>query len=265
MPTDVDVSTLTLVPPNRLGDLLAEARTAKGLTTAELARTSSVRFSASALDEIESGGRTLNDVELAALYDVETGELVPVRTTLVIDLDGGTMSVGTRQERTVDTSSTDDVLIRYLSLVTTLRSLQPGTAVPLRQVDVEVLAEALSVERAEVTSRLSSLMSDPDNRVADRARRLRRRRVVPAAGILVAATAVGVLLFVRSDDQVQSKTVSQTGGSFVEAPGESTGLIPPQVVEAGPDGLTTLIPPQEFDGPDGLTGLIPPEIVENDG
>ena len=253
---DTDVSTLTLVPPTRLGDLLTDARTAKGRSIDEVARSSAGRFSRSALHQIEAGRCTLDDAELAdlaALYDVETGELLPVRSGLVIDLDRGTIAAGVGEERAVDASSVDDVLVRYLSLVTTLRSLPAGTPVPLRELDLEVLAEALSMERTAVERRLEALMADGDGRVAEAARRLRRRRVVPAAGILVAATAVGVLLFARADDQPAAKSVSNGGGAtgVVAEPAPSTGLIEPLVVEAGADGATT--------------GLIPPATVERDG
>ena len=94
----------------------------------------------------------------------------------------------------------------YLGLIVALRGGVPGTAIPLRQSDLEVLSDALLVEPEDIEERLALLMTNPRDRVGRRCRRLSRRAVVPEAGILVAATGEGLLVLdghgVQTDDGI---------------------------------------------------------------
>ncbi len=190
-----------LVPPRRLGALLAERRRAEGLELAQVAARSRGVFDVRALEAIERGRVELSDdlvAAVTALYAVESGPVLPHRSQLVIDLRGPELRVGHTVAPLPDEPTADELLGRYLSLLYLLRSREPGTPLPLRTADLERLSEALFVTVGDVRDRLSGLMVQPE--VADRAGRFRARLVVPAVGLLVGVTAVGSLILVTSDD-----------------------------------------------------------------
>jgi hypothetical protein len=90
------------------------------------------------------------------------------------------------------------VLVRYLALVHRLRGLSVRTAVKIRDLDIGVLATALELDDHEIERRLQALMTDREPVKASE-RDLRRRLLVPLAGVVVASTAVGVLVLVSED------------------------------------------------------------------
>src|SRR5690606_19109996 len=63
-----------------------------------------------------------------------------------------------------------------------------------------VLAHSLQRNRRDVQANLGRLISNESHSVQNRSAQLRRRVIVPVAGILVSLTAVGGLLLVRSSD-----------------------------------------------------------------
>jgi len=93
----------------------------------------------------------------------------------------------------------NDVLAKYLALVYELRGLQAGAALKIRDLDLDVLANALALRPRDVQQRLHTLMRGDSEPIDGARRRLRARVVVPMAGILVAMTAVGALLFERAE------------------------------------------------------------------
>ena len=191
-------TTTSLVPPRRLGTLLRQARVASGLELAELAAGS--ELSLVELDDIEHGRGDLDAVsltELTRLYGVDDSGLVPERTQLVIDLDEGRIAVS---HADVDVAAGPDaILARYLALVYRLRGLPVGTPLHLRDVDLDVLSSALFVEAAEVERRLRRLMFD-ESEVARDQRRIRHQLVLPLAGVVIAATSIGILVLVTYED-----------------------------------------------------------------
>ncbi len=246
----------TLVPPRRLGEALRRRRESRAIELDELAARSD-RVTAVDLGDIESGRRPVDDdlvAHLLALYGVDDAELLPGRTRLVIDLDEGllhiddtTAALGPRPggrgsvPRLTGTSDRppgapavepDDVLARYLALVWRLRGVEPGTVIALRDLDVQVLADALELGPEAVERRLRHLLT------ADRSRRtsrlLRRRLLVPAVGVVVAATAVGVLVLVADDAPTPdpAPSVSIGDATVVEAPGPSVSIGDATVLEA---------------------------------
>jgi hypothetical protein len=228
----VSDATLALVPPRRLGALLRDQRAAGGRSVDELAAVS--RFDATELAAVEAGDRALTDAELTAVlevYGVQPDELVPERAKLVIDLDEQVLSAGgAAQTLAGDTPTADEVLASYLSLVYTLRHATPGTRIVLRDADIEVLARALDLAQAAVSERLHALMAEPAGEVQRRSRLLRGRVLVPLAGVVVAATAIGALVLVQGDDpQTISTEPAASEGSTLE----------PSFYLTNPDGSTT--------------------------
>lgn len=228
MLTVTELDTLSLVPPTRFGRLLADHRWEQGAGLADLAGRTHGRFEAAELAEVEAGRRPLGDEDLALLcgaYGVvlEPG-LQPRRTRLVVDLDEGYLASGAHQRLLHPGDLADDVLGRYLGLIVALRGAAPGTAIGLRHDDVEVLANALWIEPEDIEARLELLMSNPRDRIGRRVRRLSRRSVVPAAGILVAATGEGMLVLDRSgdgpDDGIEVRPEAQGATVIALAPPE---------------------------------------------
>ena len=194
-----------LVPPRRLGRLLAEARLERGLTVADVAEQIGGALDEIDLLEIETGRRAIADHDLntlSGLYGVKTSSMVPGRSELVIDLDEGLISAdGTVRELTDHESDAgrEEVLSKYLALVYTLRGQEPGTSIPLRLGDLDVLAEVFDSDRRDLEDELVALMVARPEPVKKRFRLLRGRTVVPVVGVLVASTTMGALVLDSKD------------------------------------------------------------------
>jgi transcriptional regulator with XRE-family HTH domain len=253
-----------IVPPNRLGRLLRETREARGETREQVAARLGDGATPTLLDDVEGGTFDLTDRDVAVLsdaYGVQTRELVPARSRLVIDLSQGTVAVA-GQVRAFATDDADEVLTRYLSLVYTLRGLPPGTPVPLRDLDLAVLGQALRMGAGEVEAKLVGLMQDPERRVGTTTRDLRRRLIVPAAGLLVAVTAVGALVLVTRDgDSTPSPDTAPVAAEEPVLPPSS--LLPATQQEAGNEQVerTEGSTPAEVPAT-GTSGLIAPATAE---
>jgi len=185
----------TLVPPGRLGSLLIEHRNRHGLNVADLAvRTK--QFSARELEAAERGGADLDDTTVDALMqlygvDLQTGTYG--RSELIIDMTANTIGVGTTNLH-FDGPTRDLVLERYISLLYLLREQPPGSQLPLRDNDLDVLGSALDEQRQALVSDLHLIMGD--RQTVERTRRMGRRRRVLQAGLLVGATMAGALIMV---------------------------------------------------------------------
>lgn len=241
-----------LVPPQRLGALLAHARLERGYTLAEAADALGGPWSTVDLLEVETGRRPLLDPQieqLAALYGIDTATLIPERSRLVIDLDDATMRSG---EHVVDLRNGEverrEVLGRYLAMVYSMRDAHPGRAVPLRVDDLTLLESVLSVSRGQLITELERMMLDESWFVEPRVSRLRGRVFVPAIGIIVAATTAGLLLFVAADDGPAGAT-----GGDPPAWEQQTDELAPVEVEIGdavvqerlPDGSPGPVVPRD--------------------
>jgi transcriptional regulator with XRE-family HTH domain len=194
-----------LVPPVRLGRLLRDTREAQGESIPALVRRSGLAYDDEWFERLESGGVALDEALVrwvGALYGIGASEIVPARSQLVIDLDEGLIAVGARRVPLPNTPGTttnaESLLGNYLGLVYLLRDLPPGTPIPMREVDIAVLAQALQRDDRDVRTALARLISSDRDGLVLRSSSLRRRVVVPVAGILVGLTAVGGLLLVRS-------------------------------------------------------------------
>ncbi|MFQ5556106.1 MAG: helix-turn-helix domain-containing protein [Acidimicrobiales bacterium] len=258
MPSPADL----LVPPRRLGSLLRGARRAAGIELGELAARSGP-LSEVELDDLEHGRRLLDDHELAhvvALYGVDDTVLVPERSRLVIDLDEGRMVVARDDIAIEPMSDSDAVLARYLALVYHLRGLPMGTPIGIRDLDVGVLASALELDPADVERRLDRLLTEGTT-LRTTGESLRRRLLLPLVGVVVAATAIGVLVLVRDDDPAPAGRGEPTGAVDTGEQVEPAGITP--------SGADLGRPPVDVGTPAVVengalaTGLIPPAVVEN--
>lgn len=206
----------SLIPPRRLGALLSDARAAKGYTLEDLARRSDGRFSLAALSSIERGSRDVSDDDarkLAKIYELEATSLVPPRSKLIVDLGEGLLTVDDRSLRIGRSApSRDEVLARYLTMVYSMRRLEPGAPLVLRVDDLDVLGRALRVGSRILESDLESLMEHPESILGWRSRVLRRRVLIPAAGVMVALLGVGALVLVQGPQPADAGTNTPIGG-----------------------------------------------------
>ncbi len=218
MTTD-ELSAELLLPPKRLGTLLAEARLAQGYTLAEAADVLGEDWDPIELLEVETGRKPLLDQDLAMLtdlYGIATAKLIPERSRLVIDLDEGVLAVGAHQVALDAAAHQRDVLARYLAMVYAMREIPPGREITLRTPDMDVLGAALRRPADEVEAQLLELMVESVAVVEPRMRRLRGRLLIPAIGLVVAATTAGVLLLVNDSDATPSSDTTAAATTPVE-------------------------------------------------
>lgn len=241
---------IELVPPRRLADLLTQARVRQGLTIEDLVERSGGRFGHAALASAERGSTSFDDTELSALtelYGVQRSTLVPPRSRLVVDHREGILRVDQHvAEFGRHLSTREEVLGRYLTLVYSMRTADPGTRVPLRADDLEVLGRSLRAGTSSIEADLEALMERPNGIVIDTARQLRMRVLVPAAGVLVAFCGVGALLLVGGDVSAESGPTGEgdravnelvTAGSGVE-PEIGTAVVQERLPDGSPGPVT---------------------------
>lgn len=89
---------------------------------------------------------------------------------------------------------TTNALVRYLALVAELRGVPEQSRFRIRSADVEVLGRAFDIAPRDIRRRLKELQTD--SRVLVARRTLRGSVLLPAAGLLLAATAIGGLVLV---------------------------------------------------------------------
>lgn len=223
-----------LVPPRRLGSLLRQARVAGGLELDDLARLGDLGVGE--LEDIEQGRASVDDSmlqSLLSLYGVQDAELLPERSVLVIDLDEDRIAIDQADLTIGDVADADAVLTRYLALVYRLRNLPLGSPIQLREVDLDVLSTALSITSTDVESRITTLIADKPAVGRDQ-RRLRKRLLVPLAGVVVAATAVGVLVLVADGNTDPAPVITDSPSTAVPTdlgPGSAVVDNPAAVVE----------------------------------
>lgn len=192
-------ATSTIVPANRLGQLLAEARLKQGTDLQELSARSD--FTVGELSDFEAGHRVLNDTivqTITSLYALDCGPIIPQRTELTIDLNQSVMTAA-GHALPLESAAHDHILERYLSLVYVLRDSEPGTPVPLRDEDVAILAASLAERDELVHEQLLTAMHDDNDSVKGLFGWFRQRLWVPGAGAIVGAVSLGTLVMLSSD------------------------------------------------------------------
>ena len=153
---------LPLVPPARLGALLTDQRTRRGLTIDELVVATELPFSADELRRIEQGQMPLSDDQVHRLmhaYEAQSGPVVPERSELVVDLQHGALLAGRKTKVLPADATFDEILGRYLSLLYLMRGIEPGRKLALRGDDLEVLSDALERNIAEINTGIKLLRS----------------------------------------------------------------------------------------------------------
>ena len=199
----------TVVPANRLGQLLVEARQRGGTDLEELAAISG--FTVGELADFEAGHRVLNDEivsTITSLYELDSGPIIPHRAELTIDLNDNVL-MASGHALPLDSQAHQHVLDRYLSLVYVLRDRSPGSSVPLRGEDLDILAASLAERRELIEEQLLASMFAKDDSLPGLIGWFKRRLWVPTAGVIVSAVSVGTLVMVSSAPEAPPESLDQ--------------------------------------------------------
>lgn len=195
---------LSDAPPERVGLLLAEARTRQGLGLAEVASRLGSDIDATELMALESGALEVDPAlieELAATYGVSPSALMPPRDALIIDLNEGYLRAGPDIALLTDGAGSDAVLTRYLEMIRELRSVAPGSVVTLRGADIAVLSRQLGEAPEVLESQLRRMM-------ATGPRRPRAGVLVGLAAALLAVTGGVIALQATQDETPDTEPVT---------------------------------------------------------
>ncbi|MGI9607806.1 MAG: hypothetical protein ACR2P0_16885 [Acidimicrobiales bacterium] len=198
----------TVVPANRLGQLLAEARLRIGVDLPELSTRSSGLFTVGELSDLEAGHRVLDEELIARvtrLYELDCGPIIPQRAELTIDLSNNMLSAAGRAIP-LETVGKSHILDRYLSLVYVLRNREPGAEVPLREEDLAILAASLAERSELIEEQLLFAMHGDRVEVRGLIAWFRKRLWVPGAGAVVGAVSLGTLVMVGSGPSAEARS-----------------------------------------------------------
>jgi len=231
--------------------LLAEARQASGTSlevlTEELER-QGVRVD---LTRVEAGQVQLDESQLARVadvYGVETSSLVPSRSRLVVDLSEGVIQDERTQAAFQVAPERDETLRRYLALVYEMRKQPPGSDLSLRVEDMEVLADVFDTRANDIESDLRRLIAGEAPAIESGRSWLSARVLVPAAGVLVAVTAVGALVFAQTSSDAPAPTPAPAPQADQAVPLDQ--LPPAPVADVGPAGISQERLPDGSPGPE---------------
>lgn len=187
-----------LVPHRRLGAILAQRREMHGYDLSDMARRSMGQFTAADLEAIEAGALILDDARIEALsliYEFNSMPPSAQRSRLIIADD----------EDLPTSLSPDDftdelvlaVMQRYVALLYLMRSKPVGEILQVRGDDAAMLGHAFNRTETDILAVLERIMEHDTEIVETHAERMRRRLVVPAAGLLVGPTPRGMLVLVK--------------------------------------------------------------------
>jgi transcriptional regulator with XRE-family HTH domain len=178
-----------LAPP-RLGTLLRGARKARGLSRREVAQR--IGASASDLRRYERGDEPVPPrvvAQLAECYGAALTEQLATRAP--IEVESRRMVVGD-EVAALDTTDGDEVLGKYVELVSRMRQSQPGEPIALRADDLVALSTAIGLDTDDVEARIVELLGcSPREAKSLHAEMLRRKLVLPVAGFVAGLAIVG--------------------------------------------------------------------------
>ncbi len=219
------------VPPGRVGAALAEQRQERGLTRRAAAERAGLDVRR--LKDYELGRARIPDgalEQLSAAYEVPVAALLPARSTVRFDAERASLEVGALVRKVHDPGAGSyAVLKEYLDLVYELRNTSRLERIPLRDDDLDALADALGGEPEVIEQRLMELMDiTHEEAMAMRRVILRRRLAMPAAGLMMSAgllTGFEVTNAAGADGRVQA-VVHENGTATATEPIVASGPLP---------------------------------------
>jgi transcriptional regulator with XRE-family HTH domain len=253
------------LPPARLGALLRAARRRAGLTRGRVAARAGV--TRSVVREVERGRSPAGAGDLAAALaaacGTDLGQLVPARDAPAAG--AGVVSIA-GHALALDGVRPDALLGDFVALVARLRSRPVRDVATLRTGDLATIATALGTTTGDVEHRLVRLLGCTPGEARSLHREMLRRGVlVPAAGMVLGAAAVGALALavdhggaapapVEADAPATERVVPAGDGTPAPAPPRSTATTAP-ATSAPP---TTAAPATQAAPPTTAAPLPPP-------
>lgn len=187
-----------LVPHRRLGVMLAQRRELHGYELSDMARRSMGQFTVAELEAIEAGSVVLDDAKIEALsliYEFNSMPPSAQRSRLIIADDEDLPTTLSADDFTEDLILS--VLQRYVALLYLMRSKPVGEVLQVRADDAAMLGHAFNRTATDIVAMLERVMEEDTEIVEMHTERMRRRLVVPAAGLLVGPTPLGMLVLVK--------------------------------------------------------------------
>lgn len=187
-----------LVPHRRLGAMLAQRREMHGYQLSDMARRSMGQFSVADLEAIEAGSVTLDDARIEALsliYEFNSMPPSAQRSRLIIADDEDLPTSLSPED--FDDELVLSVLQRYVALLYLMRNKPVGEVLQVRGDDAAMLGHAFNRTQTDILELLENIMENDTDVLDTQAERMRRRLVVPAAGLLVGPTPLGMLVLVK--------------------------------------------------------------------
>ena len=226
------------IPAVRIGWLVAEARSAAGLTQDDLADKLGLRKRA--VKRWEKGAQIPSDDEVLAVAracGIGVGKLLPPRDTVEFDRTARSLRVGGSVVSVADVHN-EAVLTIYVQLVRQQRGLAPDAPFDIRHEDVDALANTLDLDDDDLEARLVAIVGLPVEAAATmRERLLSRRRLGLPAGIVV-----GSLGLVPGVGGQEAQAVSSRPAA-VAAPAPATSAVPDRLTPAAGETASTVADP----------------------
>lgn len=177
----------------RTGERLRSLREHLGIGRGEASRRAGIsRFQLAAY---ERGMVAVPDDVVACLaraYGVSAGEVVPSRSHTRLRVADGALVAGETAHPLPADATPEEVLDHYLGFIREMRGARNLDELPLRDADLDTLAEALGGTPKEIERRLVELIHcTRDEARTIRRALLRRRLVVPVAGFALGVGGLG--------------------------------------------------------------------------
>ena len=180
----------TALPPQRLGELLRQARARTNLNRGQAARRASM--SVRRLAALEKGTMRADDRTIDALltvYGIDLDQLIPPRRPIVVGDALLPQAAGTVAIPIGATASLDEVLRTYISMIVEARASGRLDSLSLRASDVQMLAAALGTDDNVTVDRIVTLLGCSREDAVWFSRRL-RSFVGPIAGVALGIAVV---------------------------------------------------------------------------
>ena len=231
---------------HRLGQLLTESRMQCGGNLEALARNSALTVGE--LADLEAGHRLVDDDVVAevsvAFEKLACGLVVPKRDDLTIDLSNGVIQAAGHAMQ-LESLDTQAVLDDYLALVYQMRDRLPGTEIPLRDQDVELLASSLNEPEELIFEQLSEAMRR-DRLNGTRLGAWIRRHVLSTVGGVAGFLSTGAVALLGADDTGASMMDAQEAEPLDDTATTTEGglIVPATVLEVAADNADEVVADQ---------------------
>lgn len=179
------------ITPARVGRLLRSGRRRQGLSLRGASVSSGI--DRQTLAAYEHGWEPVPDDDLLVLARIYGGTVAGLVPLQLHDHAGRHAGAATASRvRILANRAGGAMLDGYVQLVRELRGARPGDPLPLRNQDLEALAEAIGTDTDDVEARIVEILGCSAQEAATLHRELLRRRILtPLAGLAFGAAAVG--------------------------------------------------------------------------